>query len=98
MPKDLNDLKISSEFKNKIKNEYKKEKEKPKYKIRKMLNYEVEISTGIAMVLLVIIVATPIVDTVNRVKDLTYYKIEVGGEENELTKREILKEENKSKN
>lgn len=94
----LNDLKISSELKNRIKKEYEEEKKKPKYRIRKMLNYEVEISTGVAMVLLIIIIATPIVDTVKRVKDLTYYKIEIEGEENEVSKREMFKEENKNKN
>lgn len=75
MHSDFENIKISSSLKNRIKEEYKEEKKKPQYKLRKALNYEIEVPKVIIAALLVVAVMTPIIESVNKMKDLTYYKI-----------------------
>lgn len=75
MHSDFENIKISSDFKNRIKEKYKEEKKKPKYKLRKALNYEFEVPKVIIAALLVVAIITPIMESINKVKDLTYYKI-----------------------
>lgn len=75
MHSDFENIKISSDFKNRIKEKYKEEKKKPKYKLRKALNYEIEVPKVIIAALLVVAIITPIMESINKVKDLTYYKI-----------------------
>lgn len=98
MHSELKNIKISSNLKDKIKKEYKIEKEKPKYKFRKILNYEIEIPKVFAIAIILIITTAPVVDTVNKVKDLTENKIEVRGENIETNKKSIKGELHKNKN
>ncbi|WP_055071612.1 hypothetical protein [Clostridium massiliamazoniense] len=75
MHSDFENIKISSSLKNRIKEEYKEEKKKPQYKLRKALNYEIEVPKVIIAALLIVAVMTPAIESVNKMKDLTYYKI-----------------------
>lgn len=99
MHSDFNNIKISDNLKERIKAEYKEEKKKPKYKIRKALNYEIEVPKVVVAVVLVTAIMTPVIESVNKVRDLTYYKIETGEYlENEKGQREeYIGKNNKTK-
>lgn len=75
MHSDFNNIKMSNNLKNRIKAEYKEEKVKPKYKIRKALNYEIEVPKVVVGMVLVAAVMTPVIESINKVRDLTYYKV-----------------------
>lgn len=62
----LRNLKMSNSLRDKIKENYNKEKNKPIYKIRKAMNYEVEIDTSIIAALIIISVAIPVANTITK--------------------------------
>ena len=67
----LNGIKMSSSLKDRIKNDYKKEKKKPIYKVRKAMNYEIEIDTRIIAAMLIVSLTVPVVDSIVKFNDLT---------------------------
>lgn len=73
----INELKMSSELRNKIKASYKKEKNKPEYKVRKILETEIEFDVRVLAAVLAIAILTPTIDSIYKFKELTKYKIEV---------------------
>lgn len=71
----LKDLKMSKDLKDRVKMQYKEEKKKPVYKIRKLLDYELEISAKTLVAVLIVAILLPAVDTINKFKDLTENEI-----------------------
>ncbi|MGL4761680.1 MAG: hypothetical protein ACRCWG_09470 [Sarcina sp.] len=89
----LKNLKMSSDLKNRIKEEYNKEKKKTTYTIRKAMENDVELDLRAVAAAVALTISVPVIDSVNKFKDLTRYELEIssnqsGGIESEENKNQ----------